>query len=309
MREEDLARDRDVRMRAFEWLSQRVSEEHPWITWQELLEFKYSDPQGRALANRPQGIWKPADLVGALSLKTRPPEKRTDRTFNYEDSLARDGLVAYKMQDTNETHNGWVRAAKMHQLPLIYLMGQRQSTYIPIFPVYVEDIDEERREFLIDLSQAGSSLQADLGYSEHPVEYGREYTERLVRQRLHQPAFRSAVMLAYREACAMCSLRHLKLLDAAHIKPDSQGGEARVSNGIAFCKIHHTAFDTNFLSIDPDYKIHVRADLLNEVDGPMLKYGIQEFHGKKLNLPRRLPDRPDRELLSERFEVFKESAT
>lgn len=308
MRDEDIASDREVRLRAFTWLSNRVSDERPWIAWQQLLEFKHTDPRGRALANRPQGIWKPADLVGALSLKTRPPEKRTDRTFNYADSLARDGLVAYKMQATSETHNEWVRTSHRLELPMIYLMGQRESTYIPIFPVYIAGIDESRREFLIDLSQAGRAVQGDIGYREQDVEYERQYADRLVRQRLHQPAFRSAVMLAYRETCAMCSLRHIQLLDAAHIKPDGLGGEPRVSNGIAFCKIHHTAFDANFLGVDSDYKIHIRADLLQEVDGPMLKYGIQEFHSKHLTVPARAADKPDRDLLAERFVVFQQEA-
>lgn len=187
-------------------------------------------------------------------------------------------------------------------------MGQRQSTYLPIFPVYVAAVDEARREFLIDLSGKGSGPSVDSAYSEISVEYVREYAERIVRTRLHQPAFRSAVMLAYRESCAMCSLRYVQLLDAAHIRSDSDGGEARVSNGLSLCKIHHAGFDANFLGVDSDYKLHVRSDLLQEVDGPILKYGIQELHGQKLKeLPRSVADRPNRDLLAERFEEFSRS--
>lgn len=40
---------------------------------------------------------------------------------------------------------------------------------------------------------------------------------------------------------------------AAHIIPDrEEGGEPPVTNGLALCKLHHTAFDAFFLSIRPD---------------------------------------------------------
>lgn len=46
------------------------------------------------------------------------------------------------------------------------------------------------------------------------------------------------VLAAYREQCAMCSLRHAELLDAAHIIADVDlEGEPIVPNGeiFAFC--------------------------------------------------------------------------
>lgn len=305
MQGQALERDQEVRLRAFEWLSARVDSDKPWIEWAEILKYKHHDPGGRALANRPQGIWKPRDLVAALSVKTRPPETRTDRTFNYNDALSREGLVAYKMQATQESHNDWVRSAHRLNLPMIYFLGQRGSTYVPIFPVYVTTVDEVRREFLIDVSRANGTAAADIFYADAPIAYETAYAERLVRQRLHQPAFRSAVMLAYRETCAMCSLRRVQLLDAAHIQPDSHGGAARVSNGLSLCKLHHAAFDSNLIGISPDYCIRVRPDVLQERDGPLLTYGIQGLHGRRLReLPRRRADLPDRELLAERFRAF-----
>ena len=77
-----------------------------------------------------------------------------------------------------------------------------------------------------------------------------------------------------------------------------------VPNGMAMCKIHHAAYDRDFLGVTPDYEIRINADLLNEVDGPMLKHGLQEMHGAQLTLPRRTSDRPARDRLAERFEAF-----
>ena len=134
----------------------------------------------------------------------------------------------------------------------------------------------------------------------------REYVTRLTQQRLHQVAFRIRVLRAYQERCAICRLRHTELLDAAHILPDGHPkGEPIVSNGLALCKLHHAAFDRNFLGIRPDYSIEIRHDLLVEHDGPMLQHGLREFHQcGLLVLPRQEALRPNREFLAERYEVF-----
>ena len=66
--------------------------------------------------------------------------------------------------------------------------------------------------------------------------------------RLHQQRFKIDVMRAYRERCAICSLRERVLLQAAHIVPDPEPqGIAAVVNGLALCAIHHLAYDRNLL--------------------------------------------------------------
>jgi putative restriction endonuclease len=49
--------------------------------------------------------------------------------------------------------------------------------------------------------------------------------------------------------------------------------------------IRLAAFDKNILCINPDYYIHVRNDILEETDGPMLKYGLQALDSWKIILP------------------------
>ncbi|HKM43735.1 MAG TPA: HNH endonuclease, partial [Limnochordia bacterium] len=125
------------------------------------------------------------------------------------------------------------------------------------------------------------------------------------RVRLHQQAFRTRVLQAYRSQCAFCSLRHAELLDAAHIIPDRDPqGEPVVSNGLSLCKIHHAAYDRHFIGVTPDYQIVVRRDLLEEIDGPMLRYGIQEIHKNQLILPTKQVEQPDRDRLALRYEQF-----
>ena len=83
-----------------------------------------------------------------------------------------------------------------------------------------------------------------------------------------------------------------------------EDGDASVSNGLSLCKIHHAAFDTNIVGISPDYIVRINEDVLHEVDGPMLKHGLQEMHDKKLWVPRTNANKPDRARLARRFDEF-----
>jgi putative restriction endonuclease len=126
---------------------------------------------------------------------------------------------------------------------------------------------------------------------------------------MHQQAFRERVLHAYREHCAVCRLRHYELLEAAHILPDThERGEPIVSNGLSLCSLHHAAFDSNILGITPDLLVDIRGDILEEIDGPMLVHGLQEFQGKKILVPRSEIHHPNREFLAERYDLFRKAS-
>ena len=96
-------------------------------------------------------------------------------------------------------------------------------------------------------------------------------------------ALRATVLHAYDTRCAVCALRHVELLDAAHIVSDrEEAGIAAVRNGLALCKIHHAAFDSSVLGIRPDLVVEIRSDVLNEIDGPMLEHGLKGRHRQPL---------------------------
>lgn len=70
--------------------------------------------------------------------------------------------------------------------------------------------------------------------------------------------------------------QHRELLDAAHITGDPQPHGLQIAtNGLALCKIHHAAYDTNVLGIRPDVVVQIHERLLTEIDGPMLLHGLQ----------------------------------
>ena len=172
-----------------------------------------------------------------------------------------------------------------------------------MFPVYVLGEERAQQQFVVDpnvghgLVAAGSVIDEQM----------RRYVMTQTRRRLHQPVFRAQVMRAYETRCCVCALRHRELLDAAHIAPDSsEHGIAAVRNGLALCKIHHAAFDVNILGISPDLVVAIRDDLLHEIDGPMLRHGLQEQHGQRLRVvPARRVERPDRERLEARLSAFR----
>jgi putative restriction endonuclease len=103
----------------------------------------------------------------------------------------------------------------------------------------------------------------------------------------------------------MCHLRHRELLDAAHILPDSTPeGDPLITNGIALCKLHHAAFDSFILGVSPDYIVHVRQDVLEEHDGPILQHGLKDLDGARLLLPHEVKNWPNRDALVQRLEQF-----
>jgi len=198
-----------------------------------------------------------------------------------------------------------VRRAYVEARPLIYLYGIRPGLYEPIFPCTVIADRPDDLAFHVMAEPVTRILTPELT-AQPGATPQRAYATSSVKVRLHQRRFRELVLGAYRIRCAMCRLRHGELLDAAHILPDrDERGRPEVANGLCLCKIHHTAYDVNIIGVAPDYLVHVRRDVLDEHDGPMLRYGLQELQGEPLQLPRSRDLYPREEYLVERFERFR----
>ncbi len=231
-----------------------------------------------------------------------PVPKRGARP--YDDNQGPDGLHRYKLRrdQRGTAENESLRAALFDRVPLIWFVGVAPSLFNVIAPVYL--IGEERLDDQFVLALTPDQLDVDV---DSPMEATlRRYLLAETKRRLHQPLFASKVMLAYDESCAVCALRHRELLDAAHIIPDGDDlGLPIVPNGLALCKIHHAAYDQNILGIRPDCVVEIHHRLLDEIDGPMLRHGLQQHHGQSLmRIPQRRIDRPDAERLSIRYRQF-----
>lgn len=293
--------DAEIRMAIFEWLDLRDDD---WITWRELeTGFKFHGETLR-LVSPAQGIWRPASkfpMRGVLSVISNP-------SGPYDDLAVDNDRIMYKYMGTNPNHasNKNLRQSFEEKIPFIFLRKIKDGVYLPLYEAFVEDSYPNSLEVLINVS---GSPQAKAQEQYVPEEIARRYEMRNVKQRIHQPKFRTQVLFAYEEKCAICRLNHPALLDAAHIVPDNhEKGSATINNGLSLCKIHHAAYDREFIGISPNLDVHVNEALLKEKDGPMLQHGIQEMHGVKINVPKIELNQPDKELLDFRYQKFLEKA-
>ena len=293
---------RTVRAAALDWLRQVTMEGQLAVTRAQLANDFIVGGERFALIDRGRGIRKPAGWDSALSITTSVP--RSGKPRPYDDAEGPEGLHRYKLRrdDGGQAENQGLRTALHRQEPLVWFYGIAPSSFQAIFPVYLVAEEPEQDQFVLALTpdqrtvSPGSIVEETL----------RRYLIAQTKRRLHQPVFASQIMAAYNTHCAVCSLAHRPLLDAAHIVPDTHPrGEPVVPNGLALCKIHHAAYDSNVLGIRPDYVVQIHRRLLEEIDGPMLLHGLQAHHGQRLmTLPQRRPDRPDPDRLAHRFHEF-----
>lgn len=266
-------------------------------------------------ANRARGIFRPKEMRGgALSIKTTVP--RRGRTARYDDVASDAGHFVYRFQgeDPGSRDNRLLAHCYAHQLPLIYLYGLAPGRYLPVWPVYVIDLDVGGLSALVtsdDPLTIGATSTA--GVSESVYAGGerlrREYQTVQAKRRLHQQAFRLRVLEAYGERCAVCGLPCPELLEAAHIIPDRDvRGVPEVPNGMSLCRLHHGAFDRDLLGVRPDHRLELSDRIDGLRDGPTWEHAIRSLDGARLRvLPRAPALRPRREYLEERYEQFRAS--
>lgn len=264
------------------------------VTRDQLTNINVGGETRRAI-DRSRGIWNPRDLSATLSVVSSPNSE-------YSDTDIGNSLFRYDYRKGSpEGDNKKLRRAFELEFPIILLRRIKDGVYAPVFPVYVIADDVDAKQFVFALDESLRFLKNPLT----PTADERTYAERITKQRLHQTEFRGRVLSAYRTECSICNLKHGRLLDAAHITPDADcQGLPIASNGLSLCKIHHTAYDTDFIGISSDYVVHVNGALLQESDGPMLRHGLQEMHGRRISVPSMKVERPDRDRLELRFQHF-----
>ena len=279
------------------------------VTTDELNAFEFEGNR-ISLLQHMRGIRVVSGLPAALSIRTTFAARPEDRP--YEDAEGPDGYFRYKWRGTDSAahDNVALRVAMSERRPMAWFVGVASGRFAAIYPVWLVGEEAAQHQFIVAFDEVMRDDWPTTERLQHPADLAlrREYAEATVRRRLHQPVFRQRVLVAYHSQCALCRLRHPELLDAAHIKEDSDGGEPVVPNGVAMCAIHHRAFDSDVLGIRPDYVVEVRADVLAEQDGPTLLHALQGVHHSKLALPSSPEAWPKPNLLEERFIHFQRAS-
>ena len=291
-----------IRQAAFARLAELKALHGPVLSYQVLKPGFEVGGERVAIIDRRKGIFKPRQCDFPLSVRTSPSSP-------YADGSEGDSLIyKYRGRDPSHRDNAGLRSACLHRIPIIYFFTVSKAQYLAEFPVYVVHDDPSALAFTMQIDYPGAVVSPDLSGAVAEEAVGRRrYLTTVMRTRLHQTSFRERVLSAYRSQCALCRLRLRPLLDAAHIQPDSEGGKPVVSNGLALCKIHHTAFDKMFLGIRRDRIIQVHREVREEKDGPMLRYGLQQLHDQRIQIPRRPDQQPDPALLAARYAQFQQA--
>lgn len=294
-------RDDDVRAACFAALDVLRAQFGPDVPYDALRQgFNF---RGRRVPflNRAYGIYRASEQRGQAALSINS----SFRPRRYEDESTPDG-VWYRYQDgpVDNHFNRWLREAGRLQVPLVYFVGTRLGWYRPEYPAFIVRDDSADRRVLVTFGRmAGPFDEREPVLITDDIE--RHYVVRQVRQRLHQTQFRGAVLPAYADRCAVCRLKEVRLLDAAHIIGDVEDeGAPVVPNGVSLCTIHHRAYDQDLIGISPDHRVHVARRLLEDEDGPMLEL-LKSFHAASIDAPRSSRHRPDPERLAIRFARFR----
>lgn len=260
------------------------------------------------LVNPQRGIFKPKEMKFLLSIKTVFP--RPGGKVWYEDQIDIHRKIfeslesidyAFMGTNPNAADNKWLREAFENQIPIIYFLGIAPGQYQAIAPVFIGGWDGDALKAKVLF---GRPDRKEIVPPKTPED--RRYAFQMVKQRVHQGQFSESIFAAYKGRCALSGIPERRLLDAAHIIPDRdpEFGQPVIPNGLLLSKIHHAAFDGHLIGIDPDYGLHVSKRLLDQNDGPTLE-ALKQLAGKKLRLPKREQDYPDRERLEIRYEKFK----
>jgi putative restriction endonuclease len=295
--------DLQVRLASFQWLAEQVNLQGDVLP-RKLLEQGFEFQGQRIPLIAPQGIFKPRILTLPLSITTAPKGP-------YDDYFGTDGFLLYRYRGTNPNHRDNVGLRKIFEQkrPLIYLHGIEPGKYLATYPVYIIGDDQSSLTFKVAVDDTLPALEYfQTGITRQIAEVSdarHAYLTATVKVRLHQRAFRERVLDAYRSQCAFCRLKHRELLDAAHIIPDNlPESRPTIDNGISLCKLHHAAYDNFMIGVSPDYIIHVREDILEEEDGPVLEHGLQGLHKTRLILPISKSHYPNRASLEWRYSRF-----
>ena len=201
--------------------------------------------------NYQKGIYRAGAQGGPAALSIQ-----TSANSAYGDAPSELGFrYAYRAGPIDQPDNRALRAAHALLTPIVYFIATRPGAYDAVFPAFVVADDPATREVLVSVGEmTGPIDEPEPVLVDDPI--GRRYTFREVRVRIHQARFRARVIPAYRKQCAICRLKEVDLLDAAHIIGDAESsGEPSVSNGLSLCSIHHRAFDRDLVGVSPDLEV------------------------------------------------------
>lgn len=145
---------------------------------------------------------------------------------------------------------------------------------------------------------SGRKLENLAGIDERELPKEGLERERLVRVRVNQQFFRSAVLAAYDYKCCVTGLAVPQLLIASHIVAWSDNPKHRMNprNGLCLNALHDRTFDRGLMFLDEDLKIRFHPELKSRADRDGLEWLISH-EGRTIYQPKKF--KPDLGLIAQ----------
>ena len=239
--------------------------QHRLRLWAELNQHDASDLEPRLLRGLgvyggAQGIWVDKARTGSLTTSGVGATVSILHTGkHYPDDLSEEGVI-YHYPSTSRSPGrdaAEVEATKETRslgIPLfVILPGERSPSRRRVRLGWVEDWDDASRQFLILFGEEppknSPALALDDPFS--LVDESPHHRLAQVKVRAGQQRFRFSVLKQFGCKCAVCSITHPQLVEAAHIRSKADNGSDDWRNGLPLCATHHAAFDANLFWIEP----------------------------------------------------------
>lgn len=127
----------------------------------------------------------------------------------------------------------------------------------------------------------------------------------IVKQRVNQSFFRSAVLSSYNFCCCISSVKIPALLEACHIVDWAKDEKQRLNptNGLCMNSFFHKSYDKNLIAITPDYEVKISKKLFESIENENFKTYLESIQSLKIKLPDRFL--PNKEFLDAHYKEFR----
>jgi putative restriction endonuclease len=260
------------------------------VTWPQPM------PDGTFLVNKAKGIHKPAGLIYALSVREslngpyddHPPEVHADGSWTYRyfqeqsDPAKRDSMftnIALLKCQQDEVPIGVIRQVKakpnaQYQVLGLALVREWKDGYFrlegfsPAGPVSESEV-----------GGATDDMQED-AFNPENVEDARQRILSAIVRRQGQGKFRTDVLNAYGNRCAISTCDVPAALEAAHIFPYLGTDTNVVTNGLLLRADLHGLLDQGLIGVDPaSMRVAIAPQLKDthygSLDGAMVKLPVK----------------------------------
>lgn len=154
-----------------------------------------------------------------------------------------------------------------------------------------EEFEDDREALVYEAEKIMENLSnnpmENIYLEPNEIDFSSEDKIRLVKTRVNQSFFRSSVLSAYNNTCAITNIKINDFLVASHIKPWAKDKKNRLNphNGICLNSLHDKAFDKGLITVDRNYKIVVSSKLKEFYTNEFVEDTFKRFEGHSISIP------------------------